>query len=120
DPSGSAMRPERALRYFLDALAVPPQRMPVGIEVRAALFRRLLDARRVLMVLDTARARDQVRPLLPGSPASLVVVTSRSQLTGLVAAEGATPLTLDVLTEEEAHELLGRRLGKDVVAAEPE
>jgi DNA-binding SARP family transcriptional activator len=119
DPSGSALSPESALRFFLDALAVQPQRMPVDADGRAALFRSLLDGKRVLIVLDNARDPDQVRPLLPGSPGSLVVVTSRSQLTGLVVAEGATPLGLDVLTEEEAHELLGRRLGPDVVAAEP-
>ncbi|HEY0718988.1 MAG TPA: BTAD domain-containing putative transcriptional regulator [Streptosporangiaceae bacterium] len=119
DPSGSALSPESALRYFLDALAVQPQRMPVDADGRAALFRSLLDGKRLLIVLDNARDPDQVRPLLPGSPGSLVVVTSRSQLTGLVVAEGATPLSLDVLTEEEAHELLGRRLGPDVIAAEP-
>jgi DNA-binding SARP family transcriptional activator/Tfp pilus assembly protein PilF len=119
DPSGSALSPESALRFFLDALAVQPQRMPVDLEGRAALFRSMLDGKRVLIVLDNARDPDHVRPLLPGSPGSLVVVTSRSQLTGLVVAEGATPLTLDVLTEDEAHELLGRRLGPDVVAAEP-
>ncbi|HEY2520857.1 MAG TPA: BTAD domain-containing putative transcriptional regulator [Streptosporangiaceae bacterium] len=120
DPSGSALGPESALRFFLDALAVQPQRMPVDTDGRAALFRSMLDGKRVLIVLDNARDPDQVRPLLPGSPGSLVVVTSRSQLTGLVVAEGATPLSLDVLTEEEAHELLGRRLGPDVIAAEPE
>ena len=120
DPSGSALGPESALRFFLDALGVQPQRMPVDLEGRAALFRSMLDGKRVLIVLDNARDPDQVRPLLPGSPGSLVVVTSRSQLTGLVVAEGATPLSLDVLTEEEAHELLGRRLGPDVIAAEPE
>ena len=120
DPSGSATSPDDALRYFLDALAVPPQRMPADLEARAGLFRSMVDGKRVLIVLDNARDSDQVRPLLPGSPGSLVVVTSRSQLTGLVAAEGATPLSLDVLTEDEAHELLGRRLGPEVVAAEPE
>jgi len=120
DPSGSATSPDDALRYFLDALAVPPQRMPADLEARAALFRSMLDGKRVLIVLDNAHDTDQVRPLLPGSPGSMVVVTSRSQLTGLVAAEGATPLSLDVLTEDEAHELLGRRLGPEVVAAEPQ
>ena len=120
DPSGSATGPDDALRYFLDALAVPPQRMPADLESRAGLFRSMLDGKRVLIVLDNARDSDQVRPLLPGSPGSLVVVTSRSELTGLVAAEGATPLGLDVLTDDEAHELLGRRLGPEVIAAEPE
>jgi DNA-binding SARP family transcriptional activator/Tfp pilus assembly protein PilF len=120
DPSGSAMNPDDALRYFLDAFAVPPQRIPAGLDARAALYRSLLDGKRVLVVLDNARDADQVRPLLPGSPGSLVVVTSRSQLTSLVAVEGAAPFSLDVLTGEEAHELLARRLGPDAVAAEPE
>ena len=62
----------------------------------------------MLVLLDNARDVDQVRPLLPASPGCLVIVTSRSQLTSLVAAEGAFPLTLDVLTDAEAHELLTR------------
>jgi DNA-binding SARP family transcriptional activator/Tfp pilus assembly protein PilF len=119
DPSGSAMSPDDALRYFLDAFAVPPQRIPADVEARAALYRSMLDGKRPLIVLDNARDADQVRPLLPGSPGSLVVVTSRSQLTSLVAAQGAVPLGLDVLTGEEAHEVLVRRLGPEVVAGEP-
>jgi tetratricopeptide (TPR) repeat protein len=120
DPSGSAMSPDDALRYFLDAFAVPPQRIPADLDARAALYRSMLDGKRPLIVLDNARDADQVRPLLPGSPGSLVVVTSRSQLTGLVAAQGAVPFSLDVLTDAEAHEVLRRRLGPDVVAAEPQ
>jgi DNA-binding SARP family transcriptional activator/Tfp pilus assembly protein PilF len=119
-PSGSAMHPDDALRYFLDAFAVPPQRIPASLEARAALYRSLLDGKRVLIVLDNARDTGHVRPLLPGSPGSLVVVTSRSQLTGLVVTEGAVPLSLDVLTDEEAYELLGRRLGRERLAAEPQ
>jgi tetratricopeptide (TPR) repeat protein len=80
----------------------------------------MLDGKCPLIVLDNARDVDQVRPLLPGSPGSLVVVTSRSQLTSLVAMEGAVPLILDVLTDGEAHELLSRRLGPEAVAAEPQ
>ena len=119
DPSMSPMEPSEVLRFFLDALGIPPHRIPPGIEGRSALFRSLLDHRRMLIVLDNARNVAQVRPLLPGAPGSLVVVTSRNELTGLVAAEGAVLLTLDVLGEAEAYEMLARRLGPDRVAAEP-
>jgi DNA-binding SARP family transcriptional activator/tetratricopeptide (TPR) repeat protein len=119
DPSMPPVEPSEALRFFLDALGVPPHRIPPGTEARAALFRSLLDHRQMLVVLDNARNVAQVRPLLPGAPGSLVVVTSRNELTGLVAAEGAVPLTLDVLGDAEAYEMLSRRLGPDRVAAEP-
>jgi DNA-binding SARP family transcriptional activator/tetratricopeptide (TPR) repeat protein len=118
DPSTPPMEPSEALRFFLDALGVPPHRIPPDIEARSALFRSLLDHRQMLIVLDNARNVAQVRPLLPGAPGSLVVVTSRNELTGLVAAEGAVPLTLDVLGDAEAYEMLARRLGQDRVAAE--
>ena len=120
DPSTPPMAPAEALRFFLDALGVPPHRIPADIEGRSALFRSLLDDRRMLIVLDNARNVAQVRPLLPGAPGSLVVVTSRNEMTGLVAAEGAVPLTLDVLGDTEAHEMLARRLGQARVAAEPD
>jgi hypothetical protein len=71
----------------------------------------------VLIVLDNARDADQVRPLLPGAPGCLVLITSRNRLTSLVAAEGAEPLELDLLTDGEARELLVRRIGPDRVAA---
>ena len=100
------------LRFFLDAFGVPPHRIPVGTEARAAFFRSLLDGSRMLIVLDNASDVAQVRPLLPGSPGCLVVVTSRNEMAGLVAAEGAVPLTLDVLSDAEARELLARRLGR--------
>jgi tetratricopeptide (TPR) repeat protein len=74
----------------------------------------------VLVILDNARDARQVRPLLPGSPGCLVLVTSRVQLLGLVAAEGAHPLTLGLLTMAEARELLARRLGSERVSREPQ
>jgi hypothetical protein len=118
DPATPPMEPAEALRLFLDALGVPPYRIPADTEGRSALFRSLLDDRQMLIVLDNARNVAQVRPLLPGAPGSLVVVTTRNELTGLVAAEGAIPLTLDVLGDGEAHEMLARRLGRARVAAE--
>jgi DNA-binding SARP family transcriptional activator/tetratricopeptide (TPR) repeat protein len=114
------MDPGTALRYFLDAFGVPPHRIAAPLEERAALFRSLVDGKRVLVVLDNASSAAQVRPLLPGSPDCLVVVTSRNQMAGLVAAEGATLITLDVLGDDEAHEMLARRLGQERVAAEPQ
>ncbi len=119
DPATPPLEPAEALRFFLDALGVPPHRIPAGAEGRSALFRSLLDGQRMLIVLDNVRNVAQVRPLLPGWPGSLVLVTTRSEMTPLVAAEGAVPLTLDVLGDAEAHEMLARRLGRERVAAEP-
>jgi len=120
DPGAPPMEPGGALRFFLDAFGVPPHRIVAPLEERAALFRSLVSGKRVLIVLDNASNAAQVRPLLPGSPDCLVVVTSRNQMAGLVAAEGATLITLDVLGDGEAHEMLARRLGQERVAAEPQ
>jgi DNA-binding SARP family transcriptional activator/tetratricopeptide (TPR) repeat protein len=120
DPAGTPLEAAAAVRGFLDALGVPPAHIPAGLGAQAALYRSLLAGRRVLIVLDNARDPQQVRPLLPGSAGCLVLVTSRSQLTGLIASEGAHPLTLDLLTTGEARELLARRLGAERLADEPE
>ena len=120
DPGAPPVEPGEALRFFLDAFGVPPHRIVASTEERAALYRSLADGKRMLIVLDNASNAAQVRPLLPGSPGCLVVVTSRNQMAGLVAAEGAALVTLDVLSDAEAHEMLARRLGRESVAAEPE
>jgi DNA-binding SARP family transcriptional activator/tetratricopeptide (TPR) repeat protein len=120
DPNGAPLDPAEAVRGFLDALGVPAQRIPAGLPAQTALYRSLLAGKRVLVVLDNARGVEQVRPLLPGSPGCMVVVTSRDQLTGLVATEGARPLTLDLLSTAEARELIACRLGCERVAAEPD
>ncbi|GIH21692.1 hypothetical protein Aph01nite_00020 [Acrocarpospora phusangensis] len=117
DPSGSPLEPAEAVRGFLDALGVPAQH---GHQDRFSLYRSLLAGRRMLVVLDNARDAAQVRPLLPGAREGLVIVTSRGQLSGLVARESAHPIPLDLLTEAEARDLLARRLGSDRVAAEPD
>jgi DNA-binding SARP family transcriptional activator/tetratricopeptide (TPR) repeat protein len=118
DPSGSPVAPVEAVRGFLEAFGVPPERIPASLEAQVGLYRSLLASRRVLVVLDNARDAEQVRPLLPGAPGCRVMVTSRDQLTGLVT-EGAHPLSLGLLSAAEARDLLARRLGPDRVAAEP-
>jgi DNA-binding SARP family transcriptional activator/tetratricopeptide (TPR) repeat protein len=120
DPGGAAVEPGEAVRGFLDALGVPAARIPDGLDAQATLYRSLLRNKRVLVVLDNARDGGQVRPLLPGSPGSLAVVTSRRDLADLVAAEGAYPLALDVLADAEAGDLLARRLGGSRAAGEPD
>jgi DNA-binding SARP family transcriptional activator len=122
DPSGVPMAAAEALRGFLDALGVPPDRIPAQPEARAGLYRSLLADRAMLIVLDNARDEGQVRPLLPASPASpasLVIVTSRNQLGGLPAADRARLLTLDVLSQGEAVHLLTARIGAARAATEP-
>ncbi len=119
DP-GSPTTPEQVLEEFLRALDVPAERIPAGLGERAALYRSLLDGRRMLIVLDNANAAEQVRPLLPGSSTSWVVVTSRSRLSGLIARDGASRVTVDLLPPAEAVALLRDVIGTARVTAEPE
>ncbi|HEV2372365.1 MAG TPA: BTAD domain-containing putative transcriptional regulator [Streptosporangiaceae bacterium] len=118
-PSVTPLTPAQAIRGFLDALSVSPERTPADLTAQAGLYRSLLAGKRMLVLLDNAHDADQVRPLLPGAPGCLVLITSRSQLTGLVATEGAHLHCLDVLPEHDACQLLATRLGHDRASAEP-
>lgn len=119
DPSGDPAAPSDVLHAFLDAFHLAPAAIPAGLQAQAGLYRSVIAGRRMLIILDNARDAEQVRPLLPGSSGSLVIVTSRNRLTGLVASAGAHPITLGLFTDEEAARLLARRLGAGRLAAEP-
>ncbi|GIF01371.1 ATP-binding protein [Paractinoplanes rishiriensis] len=119
DPAGTPVPPGEALRGLLDGLGVPPLRVPEPLATRAALYRSVLAGRRMLILLDNAADAEQVRPLLPGVPGCLVVVTSRDRLTGLTISDGAQPVLLDVLSPADARGLLARRIGTARVQAEP-
>jgi NB-ARC domain len=120
DPGAQPADPAAVLQAFLLALGVPPGDTPAHLDARAALYRSVLAGRRMLVVADNARDSAHVRPLLAGTPGSAVLVTSRSSLGGLAAAKGARLLSLNVLTDNDAAELLAARLGHDHVAADPQ
>jgi DNA-binding SARP family transcriptional activator/tetratricopeptide (TPR) repeat protein len=117
DPTRPPAEPGAVLRVFLEALGASTGRIPDDLDAQVGLFRSMLAGRRVLVVLDNVRDSDQVRPLLPGAPGCLAVVTSRNRLASLAALEGAHLVPLDLLTPAEARELLARRLGRDRVQA---
>jgi DNA-binding SARP family transcriptional activator len=120
DP-GQPMSAADALAGFLRALGVSGRDIPVEQGERAAQYRSLLSGRRVLVVLDNASDAEQVRPLLPGTPSCMTLVTSRDALAGLVAREGASRLALDLLPLDDAvtllRSLVGQRADEDPWAA---
>lgn len=109
--------PGQVLERFLRVLGVPGASMPETLEERAEMYRALLADRRMLIVLDDAGGESQVQPLLPGNPASAVIVTSRSRLAGL---PGAIHVDVDLFDSGQALDLLSRIAGAKRVQAEPE
>ncbi|NUT94427.1 MAG: hypothetical protein HOY78_20650 [Saccharothrix sp.] len=111
--------PALVLAGFLRALGTPDDAIPADVDDQASLYRSLLSGRRTLVVLDNAAASRQVRPLLPATPGSLAVVTSRVALTGLAVSQAAHRVTLGLFSAAEARSLVRRVIGDDRVDAEP-
>ena len=114
-----AVDPGEALGQFLRALGVAPQQVPVALKEQAALYRSLTSRLSLLVLLDNAYSSAQARVLVPASPASVVLVTSRSRLTGLVGA-GARLVEVRPLAETPAVSLLASTVGDARVASEPD
>jgi DNA-binding SARP family transcriptional activator/tetratricopeptide (TPR) repeat protein len=110
--------PAEGLGLFIGAL-LPAAPVPSGLSARVSLYRSLTAGKRLLIVLDNARDAEQVRSLLPGSPGSMVVITSRDWLAGLAVTEGAELIGVDVLSGAEARALIAARVGAARAAAEP-
>lgn len=104
-PGQRPVQPADALASLLQITGTAPRQLPSGLEARASLWRDWLVGQRILLVLDDAYGHEQVRPLLPGTPDSLVLITGRRRLTTL---ENARAVSLDVLPPEEAAELFSR------------
>lgn len=118
DPDEAPVDPRAVLGSFLRMLGVRgDQFQHLDLEDRAGLYRRMLRARRAVIVLDNAADEDQVRPLLPDSPTCAVVITSRRQLSGLGSA---LHVALGVFSQEEALDYLRRVVGAERIDAEPE
>jgi DNA-binding SARP family transcriptional activator/tetratricopeptide (TPR) repeat protein len=119
DTTARCVRPAEVLRQFLVTLDEPAERLPEDQDGLAALYRSRVAGLSMLVILDNARDAAQVRPLLPGATGCEVLITSRDRMAGLVAAEGAALVPLDVFTEAEALDAVTARLGGRRVAAEP-
>ena len=103
--------PADALASLLLTAGMLGAQIPPGLDARAGRWRDHVAGKNILLLLDDAAGHEQVRPLLPGTAGSLVLVTSRARLTAL---EDATVISLDTLPPAEAAELLAR-----LVAAGP-
>ncbi|GLW05747.1 SARP family transcriptional regulator [Microtetraspora sp. NBRC 13810] len=110
DPNRPPVEAADALKSLLHMIGEDPRWIPDRLEERAALWRARLANRRTLVVLDDAAGADQVRPLLPGTPGCLVLITSRRRLAGL---DGVRPLSLDILAPNDAALLFRRIVGLD-------
>jgi tetratricopeptide (TPR) repeat protein len=100
--------PETALEELLRQAGVPGSAIPADLAGRQARWQALMAGQRAIVLLDNALDAEHVRHLLPGSPACLVLITSRSRMTGL---RGVSTLPLDVLPSDEAVELFIRLTG---------
>ena len=118
DVKGAFTEPADVLRAFLDALHVPADRMPAGLEAQAALYRTATSGKRLLVMLDNARDSQHVHGLLPGSASIFVIVTSRDQMASLAASEGAVSIALRVPPVAEALGIFSRRVGSRPINVE--
>ncbi|MEV4319549.1 BTAD domain-containing putative transcriptional regulator [Actinocrispum sp. NPDC049592] len=110
--------PSQVMSRFLASLGVPDQQVPSDLDELITLYRTLLADRRVLVLLDNVATPSQVRPLLPNAPGCAVLVTSRNELRGLTALQGARPFNLDMLAPEQSYQLLANIAGTARIEAE--
>ncbi|MFI1253701.1 NB-ARC domain-containing protein [Streptomyces netropsis] len=104
----SPIDPVSVLETFVGQLGTPREERPAGLAELSAYFRSLTADEPSLMLLDNVVVPAQVRPLLPGAPGSVVVVTSRNRLTGLsVSQPGPDYVTLDALDDDACAQLFG-------------
>ncbi len=110
------MTPYQAVNLLLRRSGIPPELVPSDLDGCSALWRSRTAGRKIMLVLDNASDEAQVRPLLPGSAATLVLISSRRRMPSL---EGVVPLSLDVMTQADGLSLFEQIVGSKRTAAEP-
>ncbi|WP_344163506.1 AfsR/SARP family transcriptional regulator [Kribbella yunnanensis] len=118
--SGSPTARGRALTQLLRALGIQSAQLPANPDEQLDLYQSLLTNRRLLIVLDNAASAEQVRQLLPDEAGCAVLVTSRNELRGLTALQGARRVALDPLSDADARALLIEIAGDEMLTADPE
>jgi tetratricopeptide (TPR) repeat protein/transcriptional regulator with XRE-family HTH domain len=113
-PGQRPVDPADALASLLLTAGVPAHQIPREADARAGRWRGHAAGKKILLVLDDAAGHEQVRPLLPGTPGSLVLITSRRRL---AAVEDAAVVSLDILAPGEAAGLLVRLADRPGVTA---
>ena len=117
---GKPVDPHAALARFLDALGVPAAMIPPAPDQRRDMFNRLLDGRRMLVILDDVHTSAQAQPLIPVAPGCLTLVTSRHSLGRLTVQLAAPTVTIRPLTTEESITMLTRLIGSRHIEREPD
>jgi DNA-binding SARP family transcriptional activator/Tfp pilus assembly protein PilF len=116
--SEAAVSSTEALTHVVRSLGLPGDQIPAQLPALTAQFRSMLDGKRLLIVLDNAADVDQIRPLVPATTTSALVVTSRTSLPSLATYHAVLGLGLDVPSDEEALALLRAVAGRDRVNEE--
>jgi tetratricopeptide (TPR) repeat protein len=93
---GRPPSPGHVLAGWLRSLGVPPDDLPADVAGLTALYRSVTAEKSHLVLVDSAFSAALVRPLIPASPTSTIVATSRYRLRGLVL-DGFQPVDLDCL-----------------------
>lgn len=113
-PGRRPVDPAGALSSLLLTAGVAASRIPPGLDARAGRWRDHVAGKKILVLLDDAVGHDQVKPLLPGTAGSLVLVTSRRRLTAL---DDAAVISLGTMPPAEAATLLVRLAARTGIRA---
>jgi DNA-binding SARP family transcriptional activator len=112
-PSGQPLGLGDAVHELITGLRVPKELIPPELDNRVAMYRRLVAERRVMVVADNALHSAQIQPLMPVNSGSMLLATSRAQLTSLVQMHGAQEILLDIFSETEAVDFLAHAVGEE-------